>query len=89
MALPIIFMLSVLGLANLFFGIVLLILSNIRYGRRTGRNSFLWLWIDDARMTREERFMNRFGIALTGIGLVISWGIVGWTDYLVPAGWSW
>jgi hypothetical protein len=87
-ALPTIFMLSVLGLANLMFGIILLILSNIRYCRRTGQNSFMWIWIGDARMTREERFINRLGIALTGIGLVISWGIVGWTDFFLPEGWT-
>ena len=89
MVLPTIFMLSVLGLVNLLFGIVLLILSNVRYGRRTGESSFKWVWIGDVRMTREERFINRLGIALTGIGLVITWGIVGWTDYFVPEGWAW
>jgi hypothetical protein len=88
-ALPTIFILSVLGLANLMFGITLLVLSNVRYCRRTGQNSFRWFWIGDARMTVEERFINRLGIALTGIGLVISWGIVGWTDYFLPAGWRW
>ena len=89
MALPTVFMLSVLGLANLLFGITLLVLSNARYSRRTGQNSFMWLWIGDSRMTRQERFINRLGIALTGIGLVISWGIVGWTDLFLSDGWAW
>jgi len=82
-------MVSVLGLGNMMFGIILLVLSNVRYCRRTGQNSFRWFWIGDARMTAEERFINRLGIAMTGIGLVISWGIVVATDFYLPEGWTW
>lgn len=88
MALPSIFLLSVLGLANLMFGVLLLILSNVRYCKRTRQSSFKWFWIGDVRMTRQERFINRLGIALTGIGLIISWGIVGWTEFFLPEGWA-
>ena len=82
MVLPTVFLVSVLGLANMVLGITLLIVSNVKYYRRTGENSFKWLWIGRSMMTRQERFMNRLGVMLTLLGLVVSWGIVGWSNYV-------
>ena len=82
MVLPTVFLVSFLGLANMVLGITLLLVSNVKYYRRTGENSFKWLWIARSMMTRQELFMNRLGVMLTLLGLAVSWGIVGWSRYV-------
>ncbi len=81
MPLPTIFVFAVLGLANMVLGIALLIVSNLRYYRRTGDNCFRWLWIEREKMTPQELLLNRLGVAMTLVGLVVSWSIVAWSHY--------